>query len=320
MLPPKGVFYYTMKKNITAVLLLLQIAVFGQETKFAESEVAATPLIKGTLYMPEKAKPNLVILIAGSGPTDRNGNQAGAENNSLRFLAQGLAKDGNAVYSFDKRIIAQMASGDMNEGALRFSDFINDVKDIIAYFKSQNKYGKVVVAGHSEGALIGLMAAQEKRADGYVSIAGPGRPIDQIITDQVAAQMASLRPEMEGYFDKMRKGENFEANPMLQSLFRESVRPYMLSWMQYNPTDEIKKLQIPTLIINGTKDLQVKTTEADRLKAAKPDAKLVIIENMNHVLKEIKGDNTENIQSYSNLDLPVMPEMISAVNQFIKTL
>lgn len=309
-----------MKKTITAVLLLLQIAVFGQESKFTESEVAATPLIKGTLYAPEKAKPNLVILIAGSGPTDRNGNQAGMDNNSLRFLAQGLAKDGNAVYSFDKRIFAQAAAGNMGEDALRFSDFISDVKDIIAYFRTQNKYGKIVVAGHSEGALIGLMAAQDKRADGYVSIAGPGRPIDQIIADQIAAQMASLRPEIEGYFDKMRKGEKFEANPMLQSLFRESIRPYMLSWMQYNPSDEIKKLQIPVLIVNGTKDLQAKVTEAELLKGAKPEAKLVVIQNMNHVLKEIKGGDAENGQSYANPDLPVMPELISAVNQFIKTL
>src|SRR5690606_5303044 len=118
----------------------------------------------------------------------------------------------------------------------------------------------------------------------------------------------------------MRKGETFEPTPVLQSLFNEGVRPYLLSWMAFNPTDEIKKLKIPVLIVNGTKDLQVKTTEAELLKKAKPDAKLVIIENMNHVLKEIKGDDKENIQAYSNPDLPVVPELVAAVNQFVKSI
>lgn len=311
-----------MKKILlSAAFALITVTLFAQDQK-NEAEVAVNQLITGTLFTPEKTvkKPNLVILIAGSGMTDRNGNQQGMENNSLRLLALGLTKDGNAVYSYDKRTFGQIKTGAIDEKTLRFSDFINDAKEVIAYFRNKNEYRKIIVAGHSEGALIGLMASQDKRADAYISIAGPSRPIDQIITDQIAAQLPAMRAEVEGYFDKMRKGESFESNQMLQSVFRESVRPYILSWMAYKPADEIRKLNIPVLLTGGTKDLQVKPSEAEALKAAKPDAKLVIVENMNHVLKDIKGDDNENGQSYNNPDLPVSPELVTAVNQFIKTL
>jgi fermentation-respiration switch protein FrsA (DUF1100 family) len=107
---------------------------------------------------------------------------------------------------------------------------------------------------------------------------------------------------------------------MLASLFRESVQPYMISWIKYNPQNEIKKLQIPVLLINGTKDLQVTVSEAELLKKAKPEAKLVIIENMNHIFKEIKGDDAENMKSYSDPNLPVTEKLVTAINLFIKSL
>jgi len=107
---------------------------------------------------------------------------------------------------------------------------------------------------------------------------------------------------------------------MLASLFRESVQPYMISWIKYVPQEEIKKLTVPVLIVNGTKDLQVSATEAQLLKAAKPDASIAIIENMNHIFKEIKGDDKENQESYSNPELSVIPELISKITGFINSL
>jgi len=305
---------------VTAVFLLVQLV--SAQAKISETEVDINPLTKGTLFTSDKMskKPDLVIFIAGSGPTDRNGNQQGVQCNNLLYLARAVAQEGTAVYAYDKRVVAQIASGKIDEKEMRFNYYIDDAKEVIAFFRSKNQYRKIIVAGHSEGALIGLVAAEDGRADAYISLAGPAKPIDEIITKQISAQAPTMHDEVKGYFDKMRKGEPFESNPMLASIFRESVRPYILSWMQYVPQDEIKKLKIPVLIVNGSKDLQVMPSEAEALKAAKPDAKLVIIENMNHVFKDIKGDATENMQSYNNPDLPVMPELVSAVNQFIKTL
>lgn len=307
-----------MKKII--LTLLFPIVLFAQDIKTEEIEV--NPLLKGTLFSTENdtaKKPNLIILIAGSGPTNRNGNQIGMQNNSLKYLAEAIAKDKNVAFSFDKRIITQMKTGKIDEESLLFDDFINDVKDIIHYFKDQKKYHKIILAGHSEGSLIGMIAAQGN-ADAFISIAGAGRTIDLIITDQVTNQAPFLRKEIEENFAQLKEGKTFEVkNQMLASLFRKSVQPYMMSWIKYNPQEEIKKLTIPILIINGTKDIQIPESEAKLLHDANPKSELKIIEKMNHVFKEINEDS-ENLKSYSNPNLPIMEELSLSINNFIKSL
>ena len=259
-------------------------------------------------------------MISGSGPTNRSGNQIGGMTNCSKFLAQGLVKNDIAVFTYDKRMFAQMKAGNLDEKTMRFDDGINDAKDVIAYFRLQKKYTKILIAGHSEGSTIGMVAA-DKNADAFISIAGPGRSADEILSTQLEKQVPMMKKDFDGYLSTLKKGETFELkNQMLASVFRESVQPYMISWFKYNPQDEIKKLKIPVLIINGTKDLQVPVTEAELLKSAKPDAKLVIIDNMNHVLKDIKGDDSENMASYNNGELQVSETLINAVNQFTKSI
>jgi alpha-beta hydrolase superfamily lysophospholipase len=306
-----------MKKIIC--LLLFPLVVFAQEIKTEDIEVNS--LIKGTLFSLENtsSKPNLVLIIAGSGPTNRNGNQLGMQNNSLKFLAEAIANDGNVAFSFDKRIITQMKEGNLDEKSLRFDDFITDVKDIITFFKKQNKYNKIIIAGHSEGSLIGMIAAKDN-ADAYISLAGAGRTIDLIITEQIEKQAPFLKAKTEENFKILKEGKTFKLeNQMLASIFRESVQPYMISWMKYNPQAEVKKLNIPILIINGTKDIQVAESEAKLLHEANPKSELKIIDKMNHIFKEINEDE-ENIKSYSNPDLPIMNELSETINSFIKSL
>ncbi len=296
------------------------MVLLAQEIK--TSEININPLINGTLFSPEKVSKlnNLVILIAGSGPTDRNGNQRGMENNSLKLLAEAIAKEGNTAFSFDKRIFAQLSTGTLDEKSLNFDDLVTDVKDVISYFKLQKKYTKIIIAGHSEGSLIGMIAAKDN-ADAYISIAGSGRSADQLIVEQIETLAPNLKTEVEEGFATLKKGQTFELkNAMLASLFRESVQPYMISWIKYNPQEEIKKLNIPVLIINGTTDLQVETSEAELLKKAKPKASLAIIEGMNHVFKKTTNDKTENMKTYNEPNLPNVPELSVEINTFIKSL
>lgn len=310
-----------MKKSILSLLLLFPVILFGQQKNIVTAEIVINPLISGTLFNPEHTDLNtkLVILIAGSGPTDRNGNQEQNQNNSLKYLAEALAKNGITVFSYDKRILSQIKTNTLDEKTLRFDDFITDAKDVLNYFRTNKKYAKIIIAGHSEGSLIGMVAAHD--ADAYISISGPGRSIDAVVTDQIAKQLPPLKDEVAGYFEKLKKGETFELkNEMLGVIFRESVQPYMISWIKYKPQIEIAKLKIPTLIINGTKDLQVTVDEANLLKAAKPDSKLEIIPNMNHILKEIKGDDTENFASYTKPEVPVIPRLPIAITAFVNSL
>ena len=310
-----------MKKTIVLLLIIFSNSIFSQEKKVTNQEIEVNSLIKGTLFLPEDvtSKTKLVILIAGSGPTNRNGNQVGTQNNSLKFLAEGLTQNGFAVFSYDKRIFAQMINKTMDEKTLSFEDFINDAKDVVTYFKAQKKYAKIIIAGHSEGSLIGMVAAKDN-VDGYVSLAGAGRPIDEVISEQVAKNSPTLKEVAATDFAILKEGKTFEnKNPMLASLFRESIQPYMISWIKYNPQDEIKKLQIPILIINGTKDIQVPPSDAELLHKANPKSTLKIIDNMNHIFKEIKVDD-DNVKSYSDPKLPVMPELIQQITTFINSI
>jgi hypothetical protein len=123
---------------------------FSQE-KILTEDIEINTIIKGTLFSPEKVnnETKLVILIAGSGPTNRNGNSIiGGVNNSLKFLAEGLTKNGIAVFSYDKRGLNKVDSKTIDEKSVVFDDFINDAKDVIVYFKAQKKYYKIIIAGH----------------------------------------------------------------------------------------------------------------------------------------------------------------------------
>jgi pimeloyl-ACP methyl ester carboxylesterase len=312
-----------MKKALVLFVILFSTLAFSQEKiEFSKAAIEINSLLKGTLYSPLKQskKTNLVILIAGSGPTDRDGNQKGLTNNSLKLLAEALANNGIAVYSYDKRIFAQIASGKLDEASLSFDNFIDDAKAVLLFFKNQKKYHSITIAGHSEGALIGMVAA-DGNADGYISIAGAGRPIDEVLLEQIGKQAPFLKEEVQKNLETLKSGTTFELkNQMLASLFRASVQPYMISWIKYNPQSEIKKLHVPTLLINGDKDIQVSVNDAQLLQQAKPEAQLKIISNMNHIFKEIKGDEAENKASYTNPDLPISKELPMIITTFIQSL
>jgi fermentation-respiration switch protein FrsA (DUF1100 family) len=212
-----------------------------------------------------------------------------------------------------------MANKTLDEKTLSFEDFINDTKDVIAYFKTQKKYAKIIIAGHSEGSLIGMVAANGN-ADGYVSIAGAGRPIDEVLYEQIAKNSPAMKEAVAKDFAILKEGKTFEnKNPLLASLFRDSVQPYMISWIKYNPVTEIKKLQIPILIINGTKDIQVPPSDAELLHNATPKSELKIITNMNHIFKEIKNDE-DNVKSYSDSKIPVIPELVDCISKFTNSI
>jgi len=310
-----------MTRFIVYITLFFATAIFAQENKFTTEEVSVNPILNGTLYKPENLtkKTKLVIIIAGSGIPDRNGNMPGMETNSYKYLAESLVKNGNAVYAYDKRSIAELKAGNAEENS-NFDDFIKDAKDIIAYFKAKKQYSKIIIAGHSEGSLVGMVASKGN-ADAYISLAGMGRPFDEIVLEQIGKQAPFLKEETKNNFELLKKGQTFELKTAaLSPIFRKSVQPYLISVLKYDPKVEIKKLEIPILIINGTKDIQIPESDAKLLHDANPKSELVIIENMNHLFKEIKGDTAENMESYNKPELPIMPELSQKVNSFLSKL
>ena len=199
--------------NKILLLLFITFTSFSQEKTFITQDIEVNSLIKGTLFSPKNInkKTKLVILIAGSGPTNRSGNQFGGVTNSLKYLSEGLAENNIAVFSYDKRLFAQIKSGTIDEKSGRFDDMIVDAISVLNYFKSQKKFKKIIIAGHSEGSLIGMVAAL-KKADGFISLAGPGRPINEVLKEQLVKQLPNLETEISGYLVKLRERHNIRTN------------------------------------------------------------------------------------------------------------
>ncbi|MEY3850485.1 MAG: hypothetical protein RJA38_926 [Bacteroidota bacterium] len=229
------------------------------------------------------------------------------------MLAHELAAQGIASLRYDKRGIGESAPAMISEEQLRFENYVEDAKAWAAQLKTDPRFRKLIVIGHSEGSLIGMLACEQ--ADAFVSLAGAGRPIDVILkeqlTEQLSGQKKLLRAANEG-LSKLKEGKLVEDAPVeLFGLFRPSVQPYIMSWMKYDPAVEISKLKIPIVIIQGTTDLQVKEQDAKLLFEAHPlNSRLVIIEDMNHVLKIAPEDRLKNIETYSKPDLPLAPELV----------
>ncbi|HLW33580.1 MAG TPA: hypothetical protein VKX40_15060 [Aequorivita sp.] len=306
-------------KYIPLLLLLFFGMASAQTDMYSSQNLTITPLIDGSLIVPKADhKLPLAIIIAGSGPTDRDGNQQMMKNNSLRFLAEDLYKNDIATFRYDKRIVKQMKMRTLDESKVNFGDFIQDAVSILKYFQKDERFSKIYIIGHSQGSLIGMIAAQNG-ADAFISIAGAGQEIDDVIVDQLAQQAPGLADNARSSFDDLRvNGVAHNYSPGLASIFRKEIQPFIFSWMQYNPQEEIAKLNIPVLIINGDQDIQVQISEAELLKTAKPDASYKIIHGMNHIFKYIQGNPLENSKSYNQYDLPVMPDLIDIIVKFIK--
>ena len=284
----------------------------------------ATGDIHGKLMLPESGIPcPVVVIIAGSGPTDMNGNSIGTRmtNNSLLYLAQGLAANGIASVRYDKRGIGKSAAAGTKEEDLRFDHYIDDAAAWADKLALDTRFNKVIIAGHSEGSLIGMVAAKRSKAiKAYVSISGCGSPAYEILEKQLQGQPARIQQESAAICKELREGRTVEQVPAyLSALYRPSVQPYLISWFAYNPAIEIAKLDIPVLILQGDKDIQVGTDEADRLHSAQPASSLYIIKEMNHVLKHCDTtDAKQQIATYSNPELPLKAELTRLIVEFIK--
>jgi uncharacterized protein len=296
--------------------LLCSMPVLGQN--FTATELVVNQHIEGTLLTPLGSETTpLVIFIAGSGPTDRDGNQSFMKNDMLKKIAVSLSNSGIATFRYDKRIVKQIRTRTIDKN-ISFDDFVTDAKSTIDFFKS--KYETIIVAGHSQGSLVGLLAL-EQGASAFISLAGAGKPIDRILEEQISKTAPMLLEDSKRVLATLKAGKTTKDYPMpLASIFNLEIQPFMANWMQYNPVELMKKQEIPTLIISGDKDLQVSIEEAQLLFEAAQNGTLLIVENMNHVLVKIEGDDLENMKSYNTTTLQIPEEVSRSMLDFINAL
>ncbi|WP_111670205.1 alpha/beta hydrolase [Algoriphagus litoralis] len=305
---------------VSAILFLLSANLFAQVADQPITLETGTGKIEGTLLRPETAeKVPIVLIIAGSGPTDRNGNNPSMVNNSLKMLAEGFAQNGIASVRYDKRGVGESKNAALSESELRFENYVEDAVSWVELLGKDIRFSEIIVLGHSEGSLIGMIAAQRARVDKFISVAGVGSPAGDIIREQLKAQPPFVLEQSLPIIEKLEKGETVADVPaMFFSLFRPSVQPYIISWFKYDPQQELAKLAQPILIIQGTTDIQVGVSDAVKLAKANSKAELYIIEGMNHILKEAESDRAKNIATYAMPDLPLKEGLIEVLLGFIR--
>lgn len=310
-----------MKSIALALLIMLASAVTASAASWSEREVNLEGDLFGTLAMPDGEGPvDAALILAGSGPTDRDGNFPSGRNNALKLLAHALAERGIATLRIDKRGVGDSIGAAPEEEKLRAETYVDDAVSWLDFLAQQPRIRRVVALGHSEGALLATIAAERREVAGLVLLTASGRPAPALIREQLSGQ--DLPPEIaarsEEILQSLERGETVaDVPPQLDALYRPSVQPYLISWFRYDPAAELAKTDVPVLVVQGTRDLQQRPVDGEKLEAARDGVTLVAIEDMNHVLKLAPQDRAGNMALYVKPEAPLAPGLADAVADFI---
>ena len=283
-----------------------------------------TGVLYGTLQLPSEdvsEKIPLVLIVAGSGPVDRQGNApSGLQSHVYRRLAETLAQSGIATLRFDKRGVA--ASRQAAQGVdLRLETYIEDVCLWVDTLAAWDRFGPMVIAGHSEGALIGSVAAQHNaRVGALISLCGMGRRMGDILKMQLSVQLPdSLFRAACAVIDSLQTGRvGVAAPPELTALFHPGIQPYLASVLAYDPVEEMARVDVPVLILQGDKDIQLLPINAALLSEARPTARKIVIPDMDHLLKRF--DPSAPMSSYADPAKPLHPDLEREIVTFVDSL
>lgn len=316
----------------------LQQPVTAQEQGKILTEAIDVPLetptgtLFGTLVLPAGKPPfPVVLIVAGSGMTDRDGNTVGlsGKSNCLKMIAEGLAQSGIASLRYDKRGVARSAAARATVNS--FDIQVDDAASWIAWLGKSPRFQGVGIVGHSEGASIASITAQRGGARALVLLAGAGRRFDEVLIEQMGRAVKSGQlsqaalSAMSGIFAELRAGRAVKSRPsnipdeLWSGLFQPRAQEYLISLFRYDPVAELAKLRtndVRVLIVQGTTDLMAGADYAARL-AATIGGTPVLIEGMNHELKTAPLDRRANDKASEDPRVPLAPELLKQMIPFL---
>ena len=261
------------------------------------------------------------VIIAGSGPTDRDGNSPlGVSAGTYRLLAEGLASQGISTLRYDKRGVGQSAGAMVAEADLRFQTYVDDARAWAGLLRAETGQDCVWLIGHSEGALIAQSAATQDPTGicGLVLVSGAGRPAAVVLREQLRA--GTPEPYLSQALtivDALDAGEAIDCPPLFAALCRPSVQPYVVSWMDVDPAALAAQSALPTLVVQGSTDIQTTVTDAEALAGAHEGIELAVLEGVNHVLKAAPIERAANVATYADPALPLAEEVVPTISAFI---
>jgi pimeloyl-ACP methyl ester carboxylesterase len=280
--------------------------------------------LRGTLLAPASGHGPVILIIPGSGPTDRDGNSpAGILASPYRLLAEGLAARGVTSVRIDKRGMFGSSAATADANAVTIPDYVADVQSWIRVIRQRTKASCIWLLGHSEGGLIAMAAAKNPDVCGLLLAAAPGRPLAEILREQLKANPANapLLDQALPAIDALQAGKRVDTanmNPALLPLFRPQVQGFLISAFSFDPRQLLAGYARPVLILQGQRDLQVREADAQALKQADPKATLVLLPDVNHVLKSVSSDDVAaNIATYANSSLPLAPAVVQTISDFL---
>jgi pimeloyl-ACP methyl ester carboxylesterase len=277
--------------------------------------------LEGTLTLPDAGRRwPAVVIIAGSGPTDRNGNSvAGVATDMYAMLARGLADQGIASLRYDKRVLPS-TRGAVEIAALTMAEFAADASAAARFLAAREDVGPIAFVGHSEGGSLAMLAARDGApVKGLVLVSAAGRDATTILREQLARQfppplLAQFDTAWAGYL----RGESVTSPPGLEALFVPVNRRFVQSWNAVKPVELLRGLRLPTLVVQGATDVQTTIADAEALRSARPDVVLEVLPGVNHVLKESSGATMQaQLSSYTNRSLPLAPAVVPTIAQFV---
>ncbi|WP_422344497.1 alpha/beta hydrolase [Parasphingorhabdus sp.] len=317
-----GLFLTLVALTITSGSELLA----SPSSKFEKQVTARGPdgNLAGTLIETDGTGP-LILIIPGSGPTDRDGNSPlGIKASSYRLLAEALQKKNIATLRIDKRGMFGSSAAVPDPNNVTLGEYADDVLTWADAMKKRTGRNCIWLLGHSEGGLVALNAARdEAKICGLILVGAPGRKMGDILREQLKANPANapLLPQAMSAINSIEDGKRVDTSqlhPALKGLFDPAVQGFLIDMFATDPASKIKTLNQPILILQGNKDIQVSMQDAERLASSNRNAKLVVIENMNHVLKEIEtADRQKQMASYQDETAPVNEILVDAVADFL---
>ena len=316
-----------MKYSLGILPLLIACAALPPAAGAQEALTTPGPegALSGTLIRPAEGQP-VVLIIPGSGPTDRDGNNPYyGKGGSYRLLAEALSARGIGSVRIDKRGMFGSKAALADANAVTIADYVADTASWVAATRAATGHECVWLLGHSEGGLVALAAAQDVPGlCGVAVIAAPGRALGDVLREQLRANPANapILDQALGAIDRLEAGQAVDAanlHPALLSLFAPAVQPFLIDMMRYDPAQLAAATELPLLIVQGGKDLQVTAADAAALRAAQPGAQTADLPDMNHALKDVAGDTrAENMAAYGDPDVPVSPALVDTLVAFLE--
>jgi len=274
--------------------------------------------IKGTYLKAAKPTGMAALIIAGSGPTDRNCNGLGGQSNAYKYLATHLANNGISSIRYDKLGIGESVPG-VPEEKLTFDDNVKVAQVVLDFLSQLDGVKQLVVIGHSEGSLVGMLLAQKGGVEKFVSLAGTAYPADEILKKQLNTLPDELKGDAFEKIDSLKNGFELKGfKTELLALFRPSLNQYFINWFQYNPRQEIAKLKMPVLVMQGDNDVQVSSDNGVALAMACQNGLEIILKDVNHVLKIAPRDIQGNVVSYDSPNVDIADEVKFEIIRFLK--